>query len=152
MANFGKQFQEEVRRLARKETKDDIQRLQREQVELRRMVSLLKKRLSALEQKTARLGRSAADKAPRNAPAEELPAEGADRARISSRTVRTLRQKLGLTQAEFARLVGVSGQSVYQWERQDGRLQLRHATRKAIVEAKKLGVREARARLEESKG
>ena len=74
---------------------------------------------------------------------------GAGRIRVSGKSIRKMRHKLGLTQGEFAQLLGVSGQSVYQWERKDGPLKLRSATRKAVAEARTWGVREARRRLEE---
>jgi DNA-binding XRE family transcriptional regulator len=39
--------------------------------------------------------------------------------------VRTLRKRLGLTQAEFAKLAGVSGQTVVNWEATEGKIALR---------------------------
>ncbi|MBI2433048.1 MAG: helix-turn-helix domain-containing protein [Candidatus Hydrogenedentes bacterium] len=148
MPNFVKLFQDEVRRLARKESKGELGRLRKENLELRKALSNLKRKTASVEKQLSALARSAGAAAGSLAESEEEPAAG-ERARISANTIRTLRQKLGLTQAEFAKLLGVSGQSVYQWERQDGRLKLRRATRRAVVEAKGMGVRQARARLQE---
>lgn len=146
MANFIKLFQDEVRRLARKEAKDDVARLRKDNVELKRVLAQIRQRLAKLEQEKKRLTKVVAKVQP--VPAE-APDSEADRARISSKTIRTLRARLGLTQAELADLVGVSGQSVYQWERRDGQLQLRKATKKAVVALKTMGAREAKKRLAE---
>ncbi len=148
MPNFTKLFQDEVRRLARKETKDSYAELKRENIELRRTLSAVKKRLDRLEREKKKLGKEIAQVLPevQEEPEHTSPAE---RARFSSTTIRNLRQRLRLTQAELAQLVGVTGQSVYQWERKDGQLQLRKATREALYELRDLGVREAHRRLEE---
>jgi len=147
VANFTRQFQEEVRRLVRKETREDLERLRREASESRRALNTLKRQVEGLERahRQARGGEGPQAAAKEAARKEAAPAVA--RVRITAQTVRALRQKLRLTQAEFGRLLGVSGQSVYQWERQEGRLQLRRATQEAIIAAKGMGVREARTRL-----
>lgn len=145
MPNFTKMFQEEVRRLARKEFKASLENVRREIVEARRAVSQLRKKIAAMQKENKGTAEKAVKGVLQKAAAET---EEKDRARISSTTIRTMRKKLGLTQLEMGKLLNVSGQSVYQWERRGGRLRLRNATRKAILELKKLGVREARRRLE----
>jgi transcriptional regulator with XRE-family HTH domain len=54
-----------------------------------------------------------------------------------------------VTQAQFARLAGVTSQAVYQWERGGarGKLGLRKQTAAALAGLRDLGVREAKARL-----
>ena len=71
------------------------------------------------------------------------------RLRISGKGVRSLRQKLGLSQEAFAKLVGVSPNCVYQWESKPGMLRLRANTRAAVLAARGLGAREAKAKLAE---
>ncbi len=149
MSSFNTLFKDEVRRLARKELKDNTSKLQRDIVELKRTVSDQKKRISDLERDNKRLMKSYLKKREASLTAEPKEVRGA---RITSKSIRDLRAKLGLTQAEFATLAGVTGQSVYQWERKDDRLQLRQATKAAIVEIRKMGVRDARRRLEELEG
>jgi DNA-binding transcriptional regulator YiaG len=144
--NFMKMFQDEVKRLARKETKSAVTQLNKEKVELRKTIGQLKRRIDALERQNKKITKVI--------PVEQTAPEGveqteADRARISSKTIITLRKKLKLTQSEMAKLVNVSGQSVYQWERKDRPLRLRTATRQAILELKTIGIREARKRLEQ---
>ena len=47
-------------------------------------------------------------------------------------SVTRLRKRLGLTQTQFARLLGVSLPSVYNWENAFGKLDLRDRSRKAL--------------------
>lgn len=149
MANFATTFKEEIRRLARKEIKDNVGRLQKVQVELRRSVAALKRRIGKLETENRRLARTAAGS---QEPASAQPEQKGDRAIIRGKAILKLREKLRLTQAEFARLVGVSAQSVYQWERKGGRLRLRSATKAALLDIRNIGAREARSRLEVKRG
>ncbi|MCC6145378.1 MAG: helix-turn-helix domain-containing protein [Candidatus Hydrogenedentes bacterium] len=145
MANLELILKEEIRRLARKEVKAAVGEIQKENRDLKKAVRGLKQQVDALERKSRKVIRHV--DAQREVEMKATP-EQAERARISADSVRKLRQKLGLTQADFALLLGVSGQSVYQWERKDGKLQLRNATKKAIIEARKMGVREARRAIE----
>jgi len=61
---------------------------------------------------------------------------------------KTLRQKLGLSAEQTGKLLGVSGQSVYAWETK--RSSPRRAQLPAIAALRKMGKREAAARLQES--
>lgn len=147
MANFGKQFQEEIRRLARKETKLDLERMKREQVDLRKSLSAARKQIEKLQRDIKRLGRGGAA-ASADTGGEQESGEGV-KARVSGKTIRLMRAKMGLTQAEFAKLVGVTGQSIYQWERKEGPLTFRGGAKERIVAFKGVGAREARKRLAE---
>ena len=146
MANFANLFKEEIRRLARKEVKEATSKLKSETSGLRRTIISLKRRLGQLEAANKKLARAAKSRGHEEDSADATPPV---RARFSGEGILKLRRKLGLTQAEFAALVGVSGQSVYQWERKGGRLLLRTATKNALLEIRGLGAREARKRLEE---
>jgi DNA-binding XRE family transcriptional regulator len=137
-----------MQRLAEKEAKNAVRKLRKEVMELRRAVSQQEKRIHALEAGKGRAAKEKPVKAAQSAPAYPPAASETDRIRPSGRMVRNLRAKLGLTQAELAQLLGVSGQSVYQWERKDGPLTLRAKTRRALIEVRGMGVREARRRLE----
>jgi len=59
-----------------------------------------------------------------------------------------LRRRLDLTQVEFGRLMGVSGQAVLNWERKGSRVRMRSANLAALAGIQKMGKREARRRLE----
>jgi len=49
----------------------------------------------------------------------------------------------------LAKLLGVTGQTVYLWEQKDGRLQLRSNAKAALFALRGIGRREAKARLNE---
>ena len=62
--------------------------------------------------------------------------------------IRQMRKKLGLTQAEFAKVLGVSSLSVSKWERTDGAVSLRVRTLLALRKVRELGKREVLKALE----
>ncbi len=145
MPNFAVAFKEEVQRLARKELRDSAGKIQKDMAALKRSVADHRRRIAALERENRSLVREASKR--QTATAETAPDE-VTKARVTAKMVRSLRKKLGLTQGELARLLGVSAQSVYQWEHKEGRLTLRGPTKAAIIEARKLGVRDARRQLD----
>jgi len=151
MPDIRQVLREEILRLTRKEVRDALAGVQRENRELRRAITELRRRLAAVE----RNGASAVPASRRGpvAPpsAEEALSVSVDEsalgARINSKMIKRMRERLGLTQAALAALLGVSAQTVYQWERKNGPLQLRGRTRAAVVEVRSLGKREAMRRL-----
>ena len=142
MSSFVSSFKAEVIRLARKEAKAVVTPIKKPSGSNRKALADLKRRVATLEKECRRLG-SLLSKVP--VPQAE-PAEG-QKARITAKGMRSLRRKLGLTGADFAKLLGVSVMAVYQWERKDGPLRVREATRAAILSVRGLGAREAKERL-----
>ena len=57
--------------------------------------------------------------------------------------IRKMRAKLGLTQAQFGKLLGVSSLSVSKWECTEGPVTVRNRTLVALRKARSLGKREA---------
>ncbi len=150
MPDIRQVLREEIQRLARKEVRDALAGLQRENRELRKTIAELRRRVAALEKTggPASASRRSAVAAPSiddgpNASVDE----SALGARINSKMIKRMRERLDLTQAALATLLGVSAQTVYQWERKNGPLQLRGRTRAAVVEVRSLGKREAMRRL-----
>jgi DNA-binding transcriptional regulator YiaG len=82
----------------------------------------------------------------RQGPAESA-AEELTGVRFSSRSVRAQRRRLGLSAADYGKLVGVSGLTIYHWE---------HGTRPrksqlaALIAVRGIGKREALKRLAEA--
>jgi DNA-binding transcriptional regulator YiaG len=143
MSTFATSFKQEVVRLARKEAKSAVSPVRKPAWAMRLDVAELKRRVAALERENKRLGGLLA-KIPQPEP-EAAPA-GA-RNWISGKGVRSLRQKLGLSQEAFAKLVGVSANAVGLWESKPGTLRLRDVTKAAVMAVRGLGAREARERL-----
>ena len=145
MPDIAKVLKDEIKRLARKEVNAVTVDLRKATVAQKRMVAGLKRRLAQLERQAKQL---AAQMAKRRSE-EPVAPETAPKARISSRTIRFLRTKMRLSQAEFAKLVGVTTFAVYQWEHKTGRLRLRERTRTAVIAVRGFGAREAKNRLAE---
>lgn len=66
---------------------------------------------------------------------------------VTGREVARLRAKFGMSQSEFAGLLGVSAPSIGNWEKQRGKLNLQRRTRQAWNAAKVLTKRQARQKL-----
>jgi len=145
MPNIGTLLKEEIRRLAKREIRSATASLRKDNARLKRDVASHKRRLAALERDNRRLVEAA------NAKLKKAPTAAADeveKARFGSRAVRALRKRLKLSQTDFGKLLGVSTGTVFLWEKEDGPLTLKPRTKAALVGARKLGVRDARKRLE----
>lgn len=141
MPNIATVLKTEISRVARKEARADTQPLKKASAHHRSDIAALKRRITALEQLVARLGKAAA-KAPA-APVEQ-PGGGF---RFSANGLQTQRKRLGLSASEVALLLGVSDQSVYKWE--NGKTRPRASQFASIAALRGLGKKEAAARLNE---
>ncbi|MEI8242042.1 MAG: helix-turn-helix domain-containing protein [bacterium] len=143
MSTFATSFKQEVVRLARKEAKSAVSPVRKPAWAMRLDMADLKRRVSALERENNRLGGLLA-KIPQPEP---VVAPTGTRNWISGKGVRSLRQKLGLSQEDFAKLAGVSANAVGLWESNPGTLRMRDATKAAVMAVRGLGAREAKERL-----
>jgi DNA-binding transcriptional regulator YiaG len=147
MSNIAKVLKAEITRISRKEAKSATQGIGKSNTWLRKIVADLKKRLVLLEKENKHLI-ATMRKYPVESP--QKPDEESGKARLTSRGIRSLRNKLGLSQAGFAKLVGVTRYSVHLWETKDGALSLRDKTKAALLSIKGLGAREAKEKLAEA--
>ena len=145
MPNIAIVLKDEMQRLARKEIKAALSRLHKDNVALKRTAADHKRRLATLERGNRKLLKYASKN---QAEAVEVKDQEIDRARITAKMIRSIRAKLNLSQTEFAALIGVNGQSVYQWEHKEGRLTFRGNTKAMIVGLRKLNRIEAHQNLE----
>jgi len=143
MANIGTLFKAEISRVARKELRGEIQSLKKSISSYRSQIAELKRRTQALEQQVRRQGRAVAKATP-DAPAGE---EGASRIRFSAKGFAAQRQRLGLSAAALAKILGVSALSVYKWE--SGKTRPRARQLEAIASLRGMGKRAAAAKLAE---
>ncbi len=144
MPNIGALLKEEISRLSRKETRAQLEALKRASAQYRQGIAALRRQVITLEREVARLSRHKASGAAQAA--ADAASENAPKVRFSSKWLRPAREKLGLSAADYGRLVGVTAQSVYNWER--GATEPRGAQLQAIAELRGIGKREAKARLE----
>lgn len=142
MPNFVAALKEEVTRLARKELRGETGMLKKSSARYRSEIAGLKRRIALLEQQVSRLARMAA-KGRRD---ENEPANEGRRVRFSADGLKKLREKRGLSAAALGKLLGVTAQTIYNWEAgttRPGSEQLA-----ALAAARSLGKREIARRLE----
>ncbi len=149
MPNVAEVLKGEIVRISRKEVKSAIEGLEKSNHNLRKTVIDLKKRVASLEKENKLLTKETRNRKPE--PPEEGHGNGR-KGRFTAKGIRSLRSKLHLTQADFARLVGASPQSIHLWESKEGPLNLRDKTKESILSIKGLGAKEAREELEEIEG
>jgi len=141
-------LKQEIARIARKEAKALVAPVKKPSGSARRAVADIKRRVAALE-KAGRQSRIALAKLTAAQPV--ISEAEAGKARITARGMRSLRRHLRLSGNEFAKLLGVTSQAVYNWDKRSGALKVRPTTRTAILELRGLGAREARERLDAMK-
>lgn len=141
MPNIAAALSAEISRIARKELRAETEALKKATAGYRRDIAALKRRLQTLE----RLAKSGNRRA---APAARDSAEQSEsKLRFSATRFAAQRQKLGISAAKFADLLGVSPLTVYKWE--SGKSRPRRAQLEVIAASRMLGKREAMARLAE---
>jgi DNA-binding transcriptional regulator YiaG len=139
MPNIASILKAEITRVARKELRGELQRLKKATVSYRSDIADLKRRARALEQQVKRLGKT------RGQAAAETDEEPGAHLRFSAKGLASQRRRLGLSAEACGALIGATGQSVYKWESGKIRPRARHLP--AIAALRKMGKREAAARL-----
>lgn len=138
MPNIATVLKDEIVRLARKEVKREVVALRTQIVAQRRSLAAFKKQLSDVQ----RLAKEGARAARSAKPASTAPSRPG---RFSAKGLRALRTRLGLTAPAFGRLIGVSAQSVYNWETELSRP--REAMLVTLRQLRSLNKRDAAKRL-----
>ncbi len=142
MPNLTKVLHDEIRRLARKEIRIQTGVFKQAVARYRREITALRKRFEDQQHQITFL-QAQEGKRLANAPVAEVDIEGV---RFSPRSIRSHRKRLKLSAEEYARLVGVSMQTVYHWEQ--GKSRPRKSQLAALVAVRGLGRREALKRLD----
>jgi DNA-binding transcriptional regulator YiaG len=140
MPNMATVLKNEIRRLARKEVKEQIGSTKQAVAKYRRDIADLKRLVQQQQKQLASF--TAADRGRGEQPAV---AEESGQ-RYSARSVRAQRTRLGLSAEDYGRLVGVSGLTIYNWEH--GKARPRKAQFAALLAVRGIGKREAKKRLE----
>ena len=145
MPNIGAVLKAEIARLSRKEVRAQMGPAKTASAQYRRHIAELRRKVAELARDVASLHKAAA--------ARSRSAGTPKSARFSAKGLRSHRSRLGLSAEDYGRLAGVSGQSIYNWEREA--TTPRDAQKARLLSLRALGVRDARAqlaRLDESKG
>jgi DNA-binding transcriptional regulator YiaG len=142
MPNITVVLKQEICRLAKKEAKAAVGKTQKASAQYRRDIANLKRQLGQQEREIKLL-----KKRQSQTPKEEEPA---DAVRYSARSVKAQRSRLGFSAADYGKLVGASGLTIYNWEHQKARP--RKAQLAALVAVRNIGKREAMSKLAETTG
>ena len=141
MPDIKQVFNEEIRRLARKELKNSLLPMAKQIADLKKQIAGLKKQIAGLEKVSAEIKPVKAVCVDAIDPEEKI-------LRLNAAGILRIRTKLQLSQSELAKLVGVSGHTVSLWE--IGRVSPREQTKKAICALRRMGKRELKKRLAEA--
>ena len=142
MPNIGIVLKNEIARLARKEIKKEADGLKKASAQFRRDVAELKRQIAELTKKCS--CRESAS--PASSPMPEDNAEADVRLRFTAKGLKSQRKRLGLSAGEYGKLVGVSAQSVYLWERGAAHPRAKQIAQMAAL--RNLGKKEALAQLQ----
>jgi DNA-binding transcriptional regulator YiaG len=146
MPNISQIFKAEILRVSRKEIKKSLITVRSSTSNLKKTVIELKTKIGILESENKKLLGYF-----KKVHVEQLPVnpENIGKVRITSKTVRKIREKLGLSQQSFSKLIGISSQNVFVMEHKPGRLNLRKPTLLKLLAIRNIGKREALKRLED---
>ena len=144
MPNIAQALKAEIVRISRKEIKASVNPIHKTNVILKKSATEFKRKITALESEIKRL-----KSLNKTIEKPQIDPKVAEKVRFTSKSITKLRNKLGLTQEEFGKIIGVSSQNVYALEHKVGRLKFRAATLSNLLSIRGLGKREAKKRLEE---
>ena len=142
MPNIGTVLREEISRLSRRESRSQVDATKKATAQHRRDIAALKRRVAQLARQVTQLSHKVLD---------VLPAVSSDptvkRVRFVATGLRSQRNRLGLSQTDFGTLLGVSAQTIYNWEHEVARPRSEQLGKLAVIRG--MGKREAGKRLEQ---
>ncbi len=141
MLNLQSVLRQEIRRFARKEVHSELEATKKAVAQHRRDIAELRRRNKALEQTVSYL-QSRETKRLKAGPSTAEPPPGT---RFSAPSLKAQRRKSGLSQEDYGRLVGVSLQTIYTWERGGTKPDGKHLA--TLVSLRGIGKREAQRHL-----
>lgn len=145
MPNVGQLLKQEIVRLARREVNASMQPSKKIASAHRTSIAELKRQVSDLSRTVTTLRKLVSKRPAADAPAADVP-----KLRFVAKGLASHRARLGLSAGDFGRLVGVSGQSVYNWEA--GKSVPRASQLSRIAELRAVGKREVKAKLAATAG
>jgi len=142
MPNIAVTFRQEITRLARREIRGQTLGLRKASAQFRRDIAELKRHASELKSEVARLERRAGKDV-----AHRITEAAPAKSRFTAKGVVSQRSRLGISAADYGKLIGVTGHTIYKWEH--GTSRPRRAQLSALASIRHLGKREALASLEQ---
>ncbi|RLB38596.1 MAG: hypothetical protein DRH12_12650 [Deltaproteobacteria bacterium] len=146
MPNIAALLRSEITRLARKEIRTQTEPLKKANAQSRKKIAEMRRQVLDLQRKVARL-----EKQLQNATGTSPEPQQQRRKiyRFSAKGLRSSRERLGLSAADYGKLVGVTGQTIYKWEK--GLSRPREKQLAALAAVRRMGKKEAMARLKDLK-
>lgn len=141
MANLAALLKQEITRLIRKELKGETESLKKANSRYRAEIAELKRRVTGLEQQLKAAERQSRRQAPREVKANEA----GSRVRFRADGLKKHRERLGLSAPVLASILGVSPQTIYNWEAGTSKPRQDQVVKIAIL--RKMGKREVQQRL-----
>jgi len=144
MPNLNSVINEQISRLARREIRAQTKKTKKLTAQYRRDIASLKRQIAALSKSVAFLTRQ--EKRRVGGAPVAASTEASEGVRFRADGLKSHRAKLGLSAADYGRLVGASGLSVYHWE--GGKARPRRPQVAKLAAVRGIGKREALKRLE----
>ena len=142
MPNLQSVLSQEIQRLARREVRSELEATKKAVAQHRREIAELKRRNTALERTVSYL-QSRETKRLKAGPSQAEPPKGT---RFSVRSLQAQRRRSGLSQEDYASLVGVSSSTIYNWESGGTKPDRKHLA--TLVSLRGIGKRDAERRME----
>lgn len=142
MPNIAVTFRQEITRLARREIRRETQILRKASAQYRRVIAELKRETKKLQSDVLRFALQGSRDAP-----PQIPEADSEKVRFSARSVSSQRKRLGISAADYGKLIGVTGHTVYKWEH--GTSRPRKVQLSVLGSLRRLGKREALTRLKQ---
>jgi len=142
MPNIAAVLREEIIRLARKEIRKQTNVLRKASAQYRKDIAEMKRRISDLQHKVTPLEKQVL----KNVPSQAAEVD-AEHVRFTAKGLRSQRKRLGLSAANYSKLIGVTSQTIYSWEQETSRPRKQQFA--PIAALRHMGKREALALLEQ---
>ena len=142
MPNIAAVLKQEISRIARKEVRSQTISLKKASSQYRRDIAELKRQVSNLQRRIPLLEKQMSQNAP-----SQVTGADATNVRFTAKGLCSQRKRLGLSAADYGKLIGVTAQTIYSWE--NGLSRPRKHQLPALALIRPMGKREAQARLEQ---
>jgi DNA-binding transcriptional regulator YiaG len=146
MPNIATVLKDEISRIARKEIRSETAVLKKASAQYKKDIAELKRQVSNQQGRISLLEKQILRDVP--IPVAETDAKNA---RFTAKGLVSQRKRLGLSAAEYGRLIGVTGHTIYSWEKGSSRPRKTQLT--VLASIRQMGKKEVHACLEQlSKG
>ena len=142
MPNIAAVFKEEILRLARKEIRSQTNVLRKASAQYRKDIAEMKRRVADLQRKVSPIEKQVLKDV-----SSQVPEVDAEHVRFTATGLRSQRKRLGLSAGDYGKLIGVTDQTIYNWEHETARPRKQQVA--LIASLRHMGKREALARLEQ---